>query len=151
MMVLAGAIILMHAMVPHHHHDCDCDFGLVFENEVACHCDEEMALMPLAENCETDNDGCCHHDEHSHHPLDFCLLQDLLSHLVLSNKDDETYLALSNIHEHNIFYAIIPTTSIELECFEETLQNNYGDEGDSSLPPEAFLASNDFRGPPFGV
>ena len=68
MMVMAGCIILLHCVVPHHDHD-DCCGGLVFENELTCH-----------------------HDHHNHdcdHPDGCCKLQDLLSQLVISTKEDK--------------------------------------------------------------
>lgn len=87
-MVLACAIILLHAVVPHHHHDCDHEMGLVLENELSCQCDHQ----------------CDHHeDHHSHHPFDTCKLQDLLSHLVLSTKEDETYWALNHVAVVDLF------------------------------------------------
>ena len=68
---LACAVIMLHAVVPHHHH----------------------------EGCEVAE--CCflhhHHDDHEEHegngPFDFCKLQDMLSHLVLSTKDDDSLIA----------------------------------------------------------
>ena len=54
MISLACAIIMLHAVVPHHHHDCCEAKGLVFETEVACH-------------CESNHHECDH--RHSHHPF----------------------------------------------------------------------------------
>lgn len=73
---VACAIIMLHAFVPHHHHDCDGEGGMVFETELDCHCNESCPH---------------HHDEHhhSHHPFDVCLLQEMLSHLVLTTNDDQ--------------------------------------------------------------
>jgi len=78
--LIACAIIMLHAVVPHHHHDCEEGAGLVFETELCCHCDSD----------------CSHHDcdhRHSHHPFDICLLQELLSHLVFSTSDDHFSMA----------------------------------------------------------
>lgn len=91
MMYVAVVVILLHAFVPHRHHDCDVEVGLVYESEVACHCDDL---------CGVDHD--CH-EHSSHHPFDFCKLQDLLSHLVISNKLEETYLALNQMTEVDLF------------------------------------------------
>ena len=68
MMAMACFIIVLHSVVPHHHHDC-CDGGLVFENELRCTHDHH-------------NHDCDHHDG-------CCKLQDLLSQLVISTKDDK--------------------------------------------------------------
>lgn len=68
MIMAACFIIVLHSVVPHHHHDC-WDGGLVFENELECHCD--------------------HHDHDCDHHDGCCKLQDLLSQLVISTKDDK--------------------------------------------------------------
>lgn len=81
MVSLACAIILLHAMVPHHHHDCDGEVGFVFETELGCHCDSD---------CDHHTD--CHHHG-SHHPFDTCKLQDMLSRLVLTTQDDKQFMA----------------------------------------------------------
>ncbi|MBO4752805.1 MAG: hypothetical protein J5526_08730 [Bacteroidales bacterium] len=72
LMAAAWCIIMLHSVVPHHHHDC-CDGGLVFENELDC-------------QCEHHNHDCDHHDGS-------CKLQDLLSQLVISTKDDKFVLS----------------------------------------------------------
>lgn len=66
-LVVACGVILFHVVMPHHHHDCDDGVGLVFEGELLCHCHD-------MENEE----------ESSHHPLDFCQLQQALSQLALT-------------------------------------------------------------------
>ena len=79
MITLACCIIMLHSFVPHHHHDCSCEPGFVFENELACHCNDE---------------GCCDdpaHHHHSQHPFDVCKLQELLSQLVLNTKEDKSF------------------------------------------------------------
>ena len=76
MVSLACAIILLHAVVPHHHAD-DCLGGECFF-------------------CTEHHHGHCHHhhsDGDGHSPLDCCKLQEMLSHLVLSTKDDELFFA----------------------------------------------------------
>lgn len=90
MVSVACAIIMLHAVVPHHHHDC-CDAkGLTFETELACHCD------------------CDHHDgdRHSHHPFNICLLQEMLSHLVISTSDDHLTTAALIKAESNQFIVL---------------------------------------------
>lgn len=79
MVALSCLIILVHAIVPHHHHDVRGLEGFVFEDEVGCCCDSE----------------CHHHDGDSHHPFDICKLQELLSHLVLSNKREEIQIVVA--------------------------------------------------------
>ena len=95
---MACAIILLHAFVPHHHHDCKGEAGLVFETEVACHCH---------------HDGCPEGDcGHSHHPFDMCKLAEMLSHLVISTKDDEATFAVmvkADVHELFGMAAVLPT------------------------------------------
>ncbi len=82
LVMLACSVIMLHAFVPHHHHDSEAGGGLIFETELGCHCDADG------------HDHSCHHS-HSHHPFDFCLLQEMLSHLVLSTNDDQ--FSLSNL------------------------------------------------------
>lgn len=72
--VLACGIIMLHVVVPHHHHDCAEGVGLVFENELACHC-HDVGDAP-------DGDS-----GRSHHPLDGCGLQHLLSQLTLASDE----------------------------------------------------------------
>lgn len=85
MMFLACAIILVHASIPHHHHDTYCTSGFVFENELTCQsCGNELC------NCINDGELCCHeHNDQSHHPFNRCKLQDLLSQLVLNNDEEK--------------------------------------------------------------
>ena len=98
MISLACAIIMLHAVVPHHHHDsCDAK-GLVFENEVACHCDYD------------------HHDadHRSHHPFNICLLQEMLSHLVFSTCDDHlSSTAIINADSNSFVVLAVPCSQLE--------------------------------------
>lgn len=75
MMVLACAIIMLHAIVPHHHDDCcaapECFFFSEHHHHHAEHGDEH----------------------HGHAPFDMCQLQNLLSHLVLSTRQEGAVLA----------------------------------------------------------
>lgn len=71
LMAAAWCIIMLHSVVPHHDHD-RCGSGLVFENELDCQCD--------------------HHDHDCDHHDGCCKLQDLLSQLVISTKDDKFVL-----------------------------------------------------------
>lgn len=96
MTTLAVAIIMLHAFVPHHHHDFEEGAGIVFENELSCHCD-----------CDHhDHQTCDHHHGGSHHPFDICLLQEMLSHLVLTTADDEQYFAALIQAEAQSFFNI---------------------------------------------
>lgn len=89
MLFLAYSIILLHAVVPHHHHDCGGGEGFVFEDEISCTCDNQVN----GDCCHHhDADGCCPYGGHSHHPFDTCKLQDLLSQLVISTRDDKVLL-----------------------------------------------------------
>ena len=107
MSLLACSIILMHAFVPHHHHDCEGGMGIVFEDEINCHCD-----------CDHhDHHSCAHHHGGSHHPFEVCLLQEMLSHLVLSTNDDEQYLAALIQAEAQAFFTLAePVVSLGLEA-----------------------------------
>lgn len=71
MMVAACVVIMLHAFVPHHHDDC---------------CGEVECFFFSAHHHSHQN----HADEH---PSDACKLQDMLSHLVLSTRDENTLLA----------------------------------------------------------
>ena len=79
--VLACAIIMLHVVVPHHHHDCTDGVGLVFEDELTCHCHD-------GESVPDDDSG------RSHHPLDGCSLQHLLSQLTLASDEKWVYAFL---------------------------------------------------------
>ena len=93
MISLACAIIMLHAVVPHHHHDCSEAKGFVFETEVACH-------------CECDYHECDH--RHSHHPFNTCWLEEMLSHLVISTYDETNYVAYIQAEAHNSFILTVP-------------------------------------------
>ena len=93
MISLACAIIMLHAVVPHHHHDCSDAKGFVFETEVACH-------------CECDHHECDH--RHSHHPFNTCWLEEMLSHLVISTYDETNYVAYIQAEAHNSFILTVP-------------------------------------------
>lgn len=93
MVSVACAIILLHAIVPHHHHDCCGAKGFVFETEVTCHCD-------------VDHHDVDHH--HSHHPFDICWLQDMLSHLVIASYDETNLCAYIQAEVHNTFVLSMP-------------------------------------------
>ena len=139
---LACAIILLHAFVPHHHHDCEGQQGLIYECEVACHCD------------------CSHHDfphgqnHHSHHPYSTCKLAEMLSHLVLSTKDDNNHLQwvpASPYGGNNVVYAlslfIIPVTVTPQQPIPvPVVPLVYEREMFFGQPP--FLASSALRAPP---
>ena len=97
MIILACAVILLHAVVPHHHHDCAGEVGFVFETEINCHCSHQ----------HHQHNDCDEH--HSDHPFDLCRLADMLSHLVLNSKEDEQMLAMVVKAEvHDLMVAVIP-------------------------------------------
>jgi len=102
LITLACSVIMLHAFVPHHHHDFEAGGGLVFETELGCHCD-----------CDCHHHDCDHH-HHSHHPFDICLLQEMLSHLVLSTNDDQYSLSeLIAAEAHNFLLLDLPDVQIE--------------------------------------
>lgn len=136
MMCLAVAVILLHAFVPHHHHDCGCDLGLVYETEVACHCDDV---------CGDDHD--CH-EHHSHHPFDFCKLQDLLSHLVLSNKSEETYLALNQMAEVDLFIDLNIAALLQTDLLQSSGVSAHFVRYSQFLPHTPHLDHRPLRAPP---
>lgn len=101
MISLACAIIMLHAVVPHHHHDCHNAIGLTFETEVGCHCDSNH-----------------HHDHrHTHHPYNICLLQDMLSHLEFSTCDDHlSSAALIKAEASSYLVLAIPCLVLEQQA-----------------------------------
>lgn len=125
LMLLACSIIMLHAVVPHHHHCCADELGFVFEDEVECHCDGD------------------HH--HSHHPFDTCKLQDLLSHLVLTTKDESFWCA-----DHACVDLYLPSVWNQCSLLEQRLAEvEYLQSRNASLLPigaDAYSVSR--RGPP---
>jgi hypothetical protein len=94
---LACAIILLHAIVPHHHHDCANERGLIFETEINCHCSHQHHTH----DCD---------EHHSDHPFDICRLADMLSHLVLNTKEDEHLMAqVVKAEVHDLMTAFLPS------------------------------------------
>lgn len=77
---LACAVIMLHTFVPHHHHDFEAGGGVIFDTDFGCQYDGD----------------CRHHGcdrpHNSHHPFDICLIQEMLSHLVISTSDDQVSL-----------------------------------------------------------
>ena len=125
MISLACAVIMLHAVVPHHHHDCCGEVGFVFENEMACHCDESCHDM-----------DCEHHHGHSHHPFDICLLQDMLSHLTLSNTDDRYYFtALIQAEAQGFLQLFLP--SVQCDAVMPLLGTSFCRLAVAVLPPMA--------------
>lgn len=135
-MYVACAIILLHTFVPHHHHDTGMAEGFVFESELTCH-DEHH-------DCH-----CCGDKEHSHHPFDICKLQDLLSQLTLSGKEDKIFVA------HQLaptYLEIAPWMNRQVCMLEEPQEIQlFGNERRSAelpLPGVALLATRLLRAPP---
>lgn len=127
MVSLSCLIILVHAFVPHHHHDCEEEMGFVFENEMACHCDAD----------------CDHHHDHdgaSHHPFDICKLQELLSHLVLTTKEDEsTWVVAADIELPELLNIEVPVFDL-VPRQTRTIR--------TELPPDPLLSFSALRAPP---
>lgn len=133
---LAVSIILMHAMVPHHHHDCCGGRGFVFENEVACHCNGDYM-------CGND---CCDH-EGSNHPLNRCRLQDLLSKLVISQKSDELLSVLKCVPVLDLFVLNCPSQEQIGNII--SIQVSFWIDADGGGLPRGVVSSyNPFRAPP---
>ena len=114
MVSLACAIIVLHAVVPHHHHDCADGMGLVFETELCCHCDEACPEHAVG----LTYDYACGHSHHGHqsnHPFDICILQEMLSHLTLVNSDDKYYFtALIKAEAQMFFQYCLPTVQSDI-------------------------------------
>lgn len=143
LITLACAIILVHAVVPHHHHDCCGTMGIVFEDEVSCHCHSNASPCQA---CHSHSPSGHHHTD-SQHPFDLCKLQELLSHLVLSNKDQKTYLAVATIAVHDLLVALVPVGfSSEGPAATISLHNYYSPQ--SALPITFLRAAVPLRAPP---
>ena len=136
MVFVACAIIMLHAVVPHHHHDCCEAKGFTFETELACHC-----------HCD-----CDHHDNdhHSHHPFNICLLQEMLSQLVISTSDDHLTAAaiIKAEANHFIVLAIPCLPSVGLTPVLP-VQIMWWPSGSAPLTPAPVLGANGLRAPPF--
>ena len=135
MIMVACAIIMLHAVVPHHHHDCHDVKGLTFETEVACHCD----LDHNHHNCE----------HHSHHPFNICLLQEMLSRLVISTSDDHFSSAAFFKAESNQFIVLaLPLSQPELLVPIQPNRHVWWSSGTAPLVPAPTLGANGLRAPP---
>lgn len=89
MMCIACAIILLHTFVPHHHHDVEGGEGFVLESELVCN---DQGVCCHGQDCHHNQEN---HDQESHHPFDICKLQQLLSQLVLNERDDKFFVQSS--------------------------------------------------------
>lgn len=134
---VACSIILLHAFVPHHHHDCRDEAGFVFENELNCHCGgcEDERTAPEAR-------------EHHHHPFNTCKLQDLLSQLVLNTKEDEHLWNFAHLFiTYNLWDASGMADRTKIAAETEACEIIYGD-FIAALPPGDWTESPTLRGPP---
>ena len=140
MIILACAIILLHAIVPHHHHDCAGLVGFVFETEINCHCSHEHHAHDCSHDCE---------DHHSDHPFDICHLADMLSHLVLNTKEDDNLLAMVVKAEvYNLFLAVMPTIDAAIKAPESGLATLANPDKPCSLPLPPLAGGHSLRAPP---
>lgn len=140
MVSVACAVIMLHAVVPHHHHDCCNAMGLTFETELACHCDCNHHL-----DCNHSND--C--DHHSHHPFNICLLQEMLSRLVISTSDDHFASAAFFKAESNQFIVLaLPLSQPELLVPIQPNRHVWWSSGTAPLVPAPTLGANGLRAPP---
>lgn len=121
MVSFACVIILIHAVVPHHHHDFDNSVCFVFQSKH--HAD-------MGECCHAECSGeseCCNGNGEEK-PLGLCKLQQLLSQLVLSNREDDDDLVVpyyANIDQ------IVPALLILVDphAFEEEGRCGLNDSG----------------------
>lgn len=123
MVLVVVCIIMLHAVVPHH--DCCGEEGVVFGADVACHCNH-------------------HHEDQEHHN---CLLQDLLSKLVISQKGDETSMAVMTTPE----FDVVCLPGMERACVAcvcETGWELVGSREQTSLPSLVSVGSVGLRAPP---
>ena len=140
MITLACAIILVHAIVPHHHHDCAEERGFVFETEINCHCSHQHHPHDCNNNCN---------DHHSDHPFDICRLADMLSHLVLNTKEDDNLIAwVVKVEVHNLLSAVMPTMGTPISTAESELSTLSSPDAPWSLPLPPLTGGHSLRGPP---
>ena len=140
---LACAIILLHAVVPHHHHDCADEAGFVFETEINCHCSHQH----LQHGC---NDEC--NDHHSDHPFDICRLADMLSHLVLNTKEDEQLMAqVVKAEVHDLLLALLPNSGEAVKLFDSECSLSTNFDVPWALPLPTLAGSHSLRAPPLCV
>ena len=136
---LACAIILLHAIVPHHHHDCADEVGFIFETEINCHCNHHHHTH----DCD---------DHHSDHPFDICRLADMLSHLVLNTKNDEQLMALLlKAEAHSIIQAILPLSDAITLSAEGVNITPPRTDVPWALPSETLADGHSLRAPPLCV
>lgn len=135
---LACAIILLHAVVPHHHHDCDGEVGIVFETELGCHHHHPH---------HADANGECNH--HSDHPFDICRLADMLSHLVLNTKDDEQLLDMQAQAEAvHLTADMLPAAGCGMCEMESLPARRMPQLRTSAMPQPPLVGGEARRGPP---
>ncbi len=140
MITLACTIILVHAIVPHHHHDCADVRGFVFETEINCHCSHQHHSHDCNNNCN---------DHHSDHPFDICRLADMLSHLVLNTKEDDNLIAwVVKVEVHNLLSAVMPTMGIPISTAESELSTLSSPDEPWSLTLPPLTGGHSLRGPP---
>ena len=135
MIMMACVIIMLHAVVPHHHHDCHEARGLTFETELTCHCDSD----------------CDHHDgnHHSHHPFCSCLLQEMLSNLVISTSDDEL-LSAALIKADSTHFIVLAIPGLQPEGLMQVSATRlvWWPSGSTPLAAAPLLGANGLRAPP---
>ena len=132
MTVLACAIILLHAVVPHHHHDCANEVGFVFETELNCHCHHDH---------EGDNNQ-------SSHPFDNCKLADMLSHLVLSTKEDENAISIIKAESASFLLVALAVTHSLNHQESSCIQLLNTTEAPCGLPDDTHGSGHALRAPP---
>ena len=137
---LACSIILVHAIVPHHHHDCAEGTGFVFETEINCHCSHHHHSHDCSQGCDR---------HHSDHPFDICRLADMLSHLVLNTKEDENLMAqVVKAEVHDLLLAVPPTTGAATTATEGGLTTPTSPDKPWVLPLPPLAGGHSLRAPP---
>lgn len=125
MMAVACFIIALHSVVPHHDHD-DARDGIVFENELGCQCD---------------------HHEHERHD-GCCRLQDLLSQLVISSKDEKLLCFILTAAICAADFAFEAVDGLSAMTPDGKVRMLYG-AGSSVIRCLHSISSIELRGPPF--
>ena len=132
-LLLANFIILVHAVVPHHHHYDE----NIFHHNSDC--------------CETDRFSlACEEESHNHNDdsqKDTCMLQDLLSKLVINTKEKESlaHVVESDIQNYYIADLFIVDSNIE-QPMKETVSEYKPYR--LQLPSNEVLSSPSLRAPP---
>lgn len=134
MIIVACSVLLMHAILPHHHHDIATLAGWSCKNEVTCQQNEH----PVPDQNIRIQHQCLQHTDST------CAIQDALSHLVISQRYEISFQTWAKALLSQCL--AIQVTPLIDELFATTQLSYYLT--DTLLPPSVALANNLFRGPP---